>query len=145
MAEPNDSTPAPSVTVAANPSGATSAASPDTPASPPPSGANYPQSGPSAASAASRPPGSPDGSDFREASKAWDSSAGSSSRAATSKSVTSDRLAQVKGRLSNAQEVVKDKCRVVTDSTDDFVRENPWKAIALAAVAGMVVGRLVAR
>ncbi|WP_327372926.1 DUF883 family protein [Caballeronia arationis] len=47
---------------------------------------------------------------------------------------TRDRLATVKDKLSGAQGAVKEKYRVVTDSTDDFVHENPWKSIALAAV-----------
>jgi ElaB/YqjD/DUF883 family membrane-anchored ribosome-binding protein len=47
----------------------------------------------------------------------------------------------VKDKLSGAQGVAKEQYRVVTDSTDDFVHENPWKSIALAAVGGMLIAR----
>ncbi len=37
------------------------------------------------------------------------------------------------------------KYRTASDSTDDFVHENPWKAIVMAAIGGMVIGLLVRR
>ncbi|WP_087039612.1 DUF883 family protein [Caballeronia arvi] len=35
--------------------------------------------------------------------------------------------------------------RAASETTDDFVHDNPWKAIALAAVAGLVIGMLASR
>jgi len=35
--------------------------------------------------------------------------------------------------------------RVVTDTTDDFVHDNPWKAITMAALGGVIVGMLISR
>jgi ElaB/YqjD/DUF883 family membrane-anchored ribosome-binding protein len=35
--------------------------------------------------------------------------------------------------------------RVATDTTDDFVHDNPWKAIIMAALGGVIVGMLVSR
>jgi ElaB/YqjD/DUF883 family membrane-anchored ribosome-binding protein len=46
--------------------------------------------------------------------------------------------------MAGARDAMKEKYRVVTDSTDDFVHETPWKSIALAAVGGMVIGMLIA-
>jgi ElaB/YqjD/DUF883 family membrane-anchored ribosome-binding protein len=40
---------------------------------------------------------------------------------------------------------VRQRYRVVSDSTDDFVHESPWKAITMAALSGIVIGMLAAR
>ncbi|KDR37806.1 DUF883 family protein [Caballeronia glathei] len=54
-------------------------------------------------------------------------------------------LTAAKEALSNAQDTVRAKYRVASDSTDDFVHDSPWKAIAMAALGGIIVGMLVAR
>ena len=33
----------------------------------------------------------------------------------------------------------------IAQTTDDYVHENPWKAVAIAAGAGLVLGVLIAR
>ncbi|WP_268760648.1 DUF883 family protein [Caballeronia cordobensis] len=35
--------------------------------------------------------------------------------------------------------------RAASDTTDDFVHDNPWKAIVLAGLGGLIVGMLVSR
>ena len=35
--------------------------------------------------------------------------------------------------------------RRVSDGTDDYVHDNPWKSIALAAVGGLLIGLLASR
>ncbi|OTP78463.1 hypothetical protein PAMC26577_04690 [Caballeronia sordidicola] len=47
--------------------------------------------------------------------------------------------------LGDAQEVLQRNYRAASDSADDFVHENPWKAITLAAVGGIIVGMLIIR
>ena len=47
--------------------------------------------------------------------------------------------------LAGAQDVVATRYRQAREDTDDFVHENPWKAIAMAAVGGLIVGLLAAR
>ncbi|SAK54807.1 DUF883 family protein [Caballeronia ptereochthonis] len=47
--------------------------------------------------------------------------------------------------LADAQDVLVARYRDVTEGTDDYVHENPWKSIALAAVGGLIVGLLAAR
>lgn len=54
-------------------------------------------------------------------------------------------LSDIKDKIVNAQEVVKTKYRVVSESTDDFVHESPWKAVAMAVVGGLIIGMLAAR
>jgi ElaB/YqjD/DUF883 family membrane-anchored ribosome-binding protein len=103
------------------------------------------QSRESVPATSSPPSNSADSSNFRDVSKAWDAAAGSDSSGYSGNPETRDRLATVKDKLSGAHDAVKEKYRVVTDSTDDFVHENPWKSIALAAVGGMVIGMLIAR
>jgi ElaB protein len=41
--------------------------------------------------------------------------------------------------------VVKTKYHVVSDSTDDYVRDSPWKAVAMVFVGGLIIGMLAAR
>ncbi|WP_087671275.1 DUF883 family protein [Caballeronia humi] len=33
----------------------------------------------------------------------------------------------------------------MSDSTDDFVHENPWKTVTFAALGGIVLGMLLSR
>jgi ElaB/YqjD/DUF883 family membrane-anchored ribosome-binding protein len=47
--------------------------------------------------------------------------------------------------LSDAQDAMTTRYRRVSDGTDDYVHDNPWKSIALAAVGGLLVGLLVSR
>ncbi|SAK60455.1 membrane protein [Caballeronia calidae] len=47
--------------------------------------------------------------------------------------------------LADAQDVVAASYRQAREGTEDYVHENPWKSIALAAVAGLIVGLLAAR
>jgi len=43
------------------------------------------------------------------------------------------------------QDAISQKYRIASNTTDDFMHENPWKAITMAALAGVVVGMLVSR
>jgi len=74
---------------------------------------------------------------FREASQSWDAS--------NSDSSPSDWRATAKNRFADVQDAMGRKYRVAADTTDDFVHENPWKAITMAALAGVVVGMLASR
>jgi hypothetical protein len=50
-----------------------------------------------------------------------------------------------KETLSETRDMIRAKYRLMSDSTDDFVHESPWKAIAIAALGGILVGMLAAR
>ncbi|HEX5125979.1 MAG TPA: hypothetical protein VFW00_04495 [Rhodocyclaceae bacterium] len=61
-------------------------------------------------------------------------------------------LAQVKARLKVARRKLADlektaieKTKVVAEATDEYVHDNPWASIGIAAAAGMVIGMLIAR
>jgi ElaB/YqjD/DUF883 family membrane-anchored ribosome-binding protein len=47
--------------------------------------------------------------------------------------------------LAGAQDMLAARYRQASENTDDYVHENPWKSIALAAVGGLIVGMLAAR
>jgi ElaB/YqjD/DUF883 family membrane-anchored ribosome-binding protein len=48
-------------------------------------------------------------------------------------------------RIAEMQGVALAKTRAAGRATDDYVRANPWRAVAICAVAGLVLGVLVAR
>ncbi|SOE80598.1 protein of unknown function [Caballeronia arationis] len=58
---------------------------------------------------------------------------------------TTVTLQVVKGRFAGARDAVARKYRDASQSTDDFVRHNPWKSIAFATLGGIIVGMLAAR
>ena len=55
------------------------------------------------------------------------------------------RMNQAKIDLLNLQEVAVAKVKAAGYVTDEFVHENPWKSIGIAAGMGLVVGLLVSR
>ncbi len=54
-------------------------------------------------------------------------------------------LSQAKANLAEMQTAVVDKAKEVGRTTDEFVHENPWKSIGVAAGVGLVVGLLIGR
>jgi ElaB/YqjD/DUF883 family membrane-anchored ribosome-binding protein len=47
--------------------------------------------------------------------------------------------------LQDIQRLVAEKTKVAADATDEFVRDNPWAALGIAAAVGCVVGMLLSR
>ncbi|MDD2685304.1 MAG: DUF883 family protein [Gallionella sp.] len=56
-----------------------------------------------------------------------------------------ENLAAAKMRLVDAEHAVMDKAKQAASATDDYVHENPWKAVGIAAGVGLVVGMLISR
>lgn len=54
-------------------------------------------------------------------------------------------LKQAKEKAQDAQEIVTAKSRAAARAADDYVHENPWKAIGLAAGVGVLIGLLLNR
>ena len=54
-------------------------------------------------------------------------------------------LGVVKGRLHSAENALIDRTRQAAKVTDQYVHDNPWKAIGISACAGVIVGMLFAR
>jgi ElaB/YqjD/DUF883 family membrane-anchored ribosome-binding protein len=51
----------------------------------------------------------------------------------------------VKDRLAQAEDAVMVKAKQAADATDDYVNENPWRAVGIAAGAGLLIGMLIGR
>lgn len=56
-----------------------------------------------------------------------------------------DSLVTAKARLIAAEEAVVAKTKQAARATDEYVHENPWKAVGIAAGAGLVIGMLISR
>jgi ElaB/YqjD/DUF883 family membrane-anchored ribosome-binding protein len=54
-------------------------------------------------------------------------------------------LATAKVKLSDAEQALLEKSKLAAKATDEYVRENPWQAVGVAAVAGLVLGVLISR
>lgn len=55
------------------------------------------------------------------------------------------RMNQAKADLVHLQEAAVAKAKAAGHATDEFVHENPWKSIGIAAGVGLVVGLLIGR
>jgi ElaB/YqjD/DUF883 family membrane-anchored ribosome-binding protein len=51
----------------------------------------------------------------------------------------------VKERLSEAETAVIERAQQAAKDTDQYVHDNPWKAIGISACVGAIVGMLIAR
>ncbi len=56
-----------------------------------------------------------------------------------------DHLSSAKASLADAQAVVVDKAKAVGRATDDYVHDNPWRSVGVAAGIGFIVGLLIGR
>jgi ElaB/YqjD/DUF883 family membrane-anchored ribosome-binding protein len=56
-----------------------------------------------------------------------------------------ENLAVAKARLSAAEEAVMAKTKQAAKATDEYVHENPWKAVGIGVGVGLIVGMLISR
>ena len=54
-------------------------------------------------------------------------------------------LATAKVKLTDAERMLVDKTKDAAKAADEYVRENPWQAVGIAAAAGLVLGVLISR
>ena len=52
-------------------------------------------------------------------------------------------LIEGKKALADAEKVIVEKSKEAAEIADDYVRENPWSAIGIAAGVGLVLGLLI--
>jgi ElaB/YqjD/DUF883 family membrane-anchored ribosome-binding protein len=81
--------------------------------------------------------------DAEELLRATASQAGEKAAAARARIEAS--LATAKVKLSEAEQALLEKTKQAAKATDEYVQENPWQAVGIAAVAGLVLGVLIAR
>lgn len=56
-----------------------------------------------------------------------------------------DHLTNAKASLADAQAAVVDRAKYVGRVTDDYVHDNPWRSVGVAAGIGFIVGLLIGR
>ena len=54
-------------------------------------------------------------------------------------------LAAAKVKLTEAERALLEKTKEAAKATDEFVHEHPWKAVGIAAGAGLLLGILISR
>jgi ElaB/YqjD/DUF883 family membrane-anchored ribosome-binding protein len=55
------------------------------------------------------------------------------------------RLRDAKDRLIDLEQAVVEKTKAAARATDDFVHDEPWKAVGIAAALGLALGVLIGR
>jgi len=56
-----------------------------------------------------------------------------------------ESLRQARTRLNAIEDEALQRAREVADATEEYVRENPWQSLGIAAGVGMLVGLLLSR
>lgn len=56
-----------------------------------------------------------------------------------------ERLRDAKLRLADAEAVLVDRTKAAARATDDYVHENPWRAVGVAAGIGLLLGVIIGR
>jgi len=56
-----------------------------------------------------------------------------------------DHLNRAKESLADAQSLVVERAKAVGHATDDYVHDNPWRSVGIAAGVGFLVGLLIGR
>ncbi|HEY8888512.1 MAG TPA: DUF883 family protein [Gallionella sp.] len=56
-----------------------------------------------------------------------------------------ENLVIAKARLNEAEFAMIEKAKFAAKATDEYVHDNPWTAIGVAASVGVVVGMLISR
>jgi len=56
-----------------------------------------------------------------------------------------DSLRQARARLTQVEEEALKRARELADATEEYVRDNPWQSVGIAAGIGLVLGVLISR
>jgi ElaB/YqjD/DUF883 family membrane-anchored ribosome-binding protein len=81
--------------------------------------------------------------DAEELLRATASQAGEKAAAAREK--IQDSLHRAKVKLAEAEDVMIDRTRQAARATDEYVHDNPWRAVGIAAGIGLLIGLLIGR
>jgi ElaB/YqjD/DUF883 family membrane-anchored ribosome-binding protein len=83
------------------------------------------------------------GADVEDLVKAFAS--GAADKAAVAKERLQDHLHNAKVKLASAEDMVVQSSKHAARATDDFVQENPWRAVGIGAGVGLIIGLLIGR
>ena len=56
-----------------------------------------------------------------------------------------ERLHDAKMRLADAEAALIDRTKAAARATDDYVNDNPWQAVGIAAGVGLLLGIIIGR
>ncbi|HRC59586.1 conserved hypothetical protein [Candidatus Propionivibrio aalborgensis] len=56
-----------------------------------------------------------------------------------------ERLRDAKLRIADAEALLVDKTKAAARATDDYVNQNPWQAVGVAAGIGFLFGIIIGR
>lgn len=79
--------------------------------------------------------------DAEELLKATASQAGE--KVAEARQKIEQSLIEGKKALADAERTLRQKSKEAADLADDYVRDNPWSAVGIAAGVGLVLGLLI--
>ena len=82
-------------------------------------------------------------SDAEDLLRATASTAGEKVVAAREK--VRDSLDRAKVKLAEVEDVLNDSGKQAARATDEYVHENPWRAVGIAAGIGVIIGMLISR
>lgn len=82
-------------------------------------------------------------SDAEDLLRATTSQAGE--KVAVARQKIEQSLVEGKKALAEAEKVVIERSKEYADIADDYIRENPWSAVGIAAGVGLVLGLLMRR
>jgi ElaB/YqjD/DUF883 family membrane-anchored ribosome-binding protein len=54
-------------------------------------------------------------------------------------------LEGAKSKFDNARSIATEKAKLAANTTDDYVKQCPWRAVGIATAAGLITGILVSR
>lgn len=66
-------------------------------------------------------------------------------RIASARIRAEESLKAAKARLTRLDAAVREHAKDAATAADDLVHENPWAAVGVAAVTGLVIGVLISR
>ena len=56
-----------------------------------------------------------------------------------------ERLRDAKLRIAEAESALIDRTKAAARATDDYVNDNPWRAVGIAAGVGLLLGIIIGR
>lgn len=68
-----------------------------------------------------------------------------SDRARDARTRATESVEQARKRLDQLETDIKARAKAAADDANAFVRDNPWRAIGIAAAVGVVIGVLLGR
>jgi ElaB/YqjD/DUF883 family membrane-anchored ribosome-binding protein len=68
-----------------------------------------------------------------------------SEKAVAARARIETHLSDAKAKLADLEQAVKARAKQAADVTDQYVHDNPWKAVGIAGGVGLLIGMLIGR